>query len=168
MLTQIFIAKREANTTLFVANISSLAEFIVKEYFQKGLNVWHFSEKDSRRFIQLLFTALICYLRWGQWKRAFLRRIQFSLATALSIHFLMYELSCGTYTDRLLLFQRTLWLYLNLSGTFTCCNRNGTDLNFLCWVLTRAIMTTLCECQSQVTVHSLHKTHKGWRHEHMR
>lgn len=54
MFTWIVIAKREANTTLFVDNISSLAEFIVLEYFHKGFIVWNFSEKDSKTFIQLL------------------------------------------------------------------------------------------------------------------
>lgn len=63
MFTWIVIAKREGNTSLFLDNISNLAEFIVKEYFHKGLNVWHFSEKDSKTFIQLLLSTLICYLR---------------------------------------------------------------------------------------------------------
>lgn len=39
---------------LFVNNISSLAEFTVKEDFYKGFIVWYFSEKDSKIFIQLL------------------------------------------------------------------------------------------------------------------
>lgn len=142
MFTWIVIAKWKANTTLFLDNISSLAEFIVKEYFHKRLNVWHFSENDSKTFIQLLLSALICYLRWGQWRYAFLREIQFILATVLSTHFLMYEFSCGTHTDQLLLFQRTLWLFLNLSGTFSSCNRN-------CWVLAWVIKTTLCECKAK-------------------
>lgn len=63
MFTQIVIVKREANATLIVDNISSLVELIVKGHFHKGLNLWHFSEKDSKTFMQLLLSALICYLR---------------------------------------------------------------------------------------------------------
>lgn len=57
MFTLIVIAKREANTTLIVNNISSLVELIVKGHFHKGLNVWHFSEKESKTFMQLLLSA---------------------------------------------------------------------------------------------------------------
>lgn len=39
MFARVVIAKREANTTLFVDNISSLAEFIVLEHFHKGFIV---------------------------------------------------------------------------------------------------------------------------------
>lgn len=47
---------------LFVDNISSLAEFIVKDDFYKGFIVQYFSEKNSKTFIELLLSALICYL----------------------------------------------------------------------------------------------------------
>lgn len=62
MFTRTVIAKREANTALFVDHISSLAKFIVKDFY-KGFIIWYFSEMDSKTFIELLLSALICYLR---------------------------------------------------------------------------------------------------------
>jgi len=48
---------------LFGDTISSLAELIVKENFNKGFTICYFGEKDNKTFIVLLLSALICYLR---------------------------------------------------------------------------------------------------------
>lgn len=138
-------------------NSICLAEFIVKEYFNKWLNVWHFSEKDSKTFIQLLLSALT----WPE-----TRSVEIWIFKGNTVHFSHSYLLIFWCMNRLMghtltnfSCSRGHWLYLNLSGTLTHCNRNWTDLNFLCWVLAWAIMIALCECHGQVIVHAQFAQH---------